>query len=146
MAHTWAMSPDAVRAAPVHELARMAGCRVPDTDECNGAGVLFDVRDGVLAEFDALVEEYGVGSVRLRDLIAECERDEVDTPSQSTRGVWYAFVDLGAYEGDVASYQGKVILDDIAMHMVSLITDRLMHALAQSLCRWADEQDDDGTA
>lgn len=138
----WAMSPDEVRTAHVYQLATLAGCKGPETDESDGAGVLCDVRDGVLEEFTALLNEHGPAGVRLSDLLDECARNEVNAPGLSQRGMWFAFADLRAYEGDIASYQGGVVLDDIAHHMLTLITDALVHQLAAGLCEWAARQED----
>jgi hypothetical protein len=136
------MSPDEVRTLHVYQLADLAGCKGPESDESDGAGLLRDVRDGVLEEFTALVDEHGLAGVRLSDLINECDRNEVSAPGLSTRGMWFAFADLRAYEGDLSEYQGKVVLTDIAVHMLTLITDALVHRLASGLCSWAEDQDD----
>jgi len=113
----------------VWELARMAGCYSPDTDDSPGARFLSRVQDDVIElESDGALDE---------DSAHEIADSAVPI---YTRELWSTFVDLGAYCED-ASELGATAddMDACARVCLYMIAERLASALIEE----SDEDDSD---
>lgn len=137
-----AMSPQEVRGLSPWQLARLASCGEPDTDESPGAPFLQEIRDEVVAMFESVVYDHGLDGVRVRDVEALCHDTSAEAIDTNTHGKWCTFVDLAAYLGTLGTGDlAPSKMDDVVDTALCTIGDRLVGTLARMLVEWASEQD-----
>jgi len=137
-----ALTEDVRHSHNVFQLATLADCYSPDSDDSPGAAFLARVARDVA---DRVNEEAGTDVIR--DLVSDLTEDGAHEIADSavpiyTHERWQAFVDLGAYNEDTREFGAMDDLTDAAGIALYLIAERLVRALAEELTEALDEDDD----
>lgn len=131
------------------QLARIADCGSPDSEDSPGASMLA----GVLSSFTEAVEyaadawpEYGPTEMaeHIRDDDAGHEAAD-SAPSVYTYDMWKQFVDLAAWQEDPSEIGADETRDmeKMGSACLYLIARRLWDALAEALAEFEDDSEDD---
>ena len=126
-----------VRALRPWELAQLADCASPDSEDSAGARMLASVAESVAESLEWDPEPYASGDVDPHE-IAD------GAPSVYTATRWAEFVDLGAYSEDVSELvsDARSDLTDAAGVALYMIAERLVFALADGITDELETEDE----